>query len=390
MGDGDSSVNIRVGVVVSAIIIIFMASVLLLGSREGLFAHTVDYELRFPTIVNLNEQAPVKLGGLEVGRVSSIRFPDDPISSYILVTISVRSEMAQRIRRDTVAAARSLSLLSGEKYIELSLGRDPEALPPGGEILVREGVNLAQIAGTGELVAEQLATILDQTVVLLHGINEGDTLLGKLLSDEEFSERLLDRFDTFASRLEGVLEEVESGGGVASRLIYDRRYGEELTDGLVRTVDRIDGLLAGLEAGEGVAGALLAEGPAGAEIVENLLAASRSLERSASRLEAGGGLAPRLLNDEPYAERLLANLDTIAVSLASILEKVDRGEGSLGMLIEDPSVYEGMRDVVAGVNDSRFLSWFIARKAKKGAEVRTEEAGAAMPSGGTAEGNVLD
>lgn len=381
MASGDSSVNLRVGLVVSSIVVIFMASVLLLGNREGLFVRTVDYELRFPTIVNLNEQAPVKLGGLEVGRVSSIRFPEDPVSSYILVTISVRSEIAQRIRRDTVAAARSLSLLSGEKYIELSLGRDPEVLPPGGEILVQEGVDLAQIAGTGELVAEQLATILDQTVVLLQGINEGDSLLGKLLSDEQFSERLLDRFDTFADRLERLLEALEGGGGLASRLIHDRAYGEELTTGLVRTVERLDGLLAGLENGEGVAGSLLAEGPAGEEIVQNLLAASRSLERSARQLETGEGLAPRLINDEAYAERLLGNLDTIAASLASILEKLDRGEGSLGLMIEDPAVYEGMRDVVAGVNDSRFLSWFIARKAKKGADLR-EEAEAAEGTAG--------
>ncbi len=371
---GGMSANLRVGLVVSVIIVLFMASVLVLGSREGLFARTVEFELRFPTIVNLNEQAPVKLGGIEVGRVRSIRFPEDPASNYILVTVSVRSDLAHRIRRDTIAAARSLSLLSGEKYIELSLGRDPEALEPGDEILVREGVNLEEIAGAGEAVAEQLATILQETVVLLQGINEGETLLGKLLSDEQFSQGLLQRFGEFSTRLEELLGQLERGGGLAGRLIHDRALGEQMTTGLQQSVDRVNGLLERLEQGEGVAGALLADDPAGEEIVNNLLQTTRSLELTARKLESGSGLAPRLIHDEEYADRLLANLDSITISLASILEKLDRGEGSLGLLIEDPAVYEGMRDVVAGVNDSSFLSWLIARKAKKGAEVRAREA----------------
>ncbi len=379
---GEREQNLRVGAVVSVIVVLFMAAVLMLGSREGFFARTVEYELRFPTIVNLNEQAPVKLGGLEAGRVRSIRFSDDPVASYIMVTISVRSELANRIRRDTVATARSLSILSGEKYIELSLGRDTEALQPGAEIPVREGVNLEQIAGTGEMVAEQLATILNETVVLLQGINEGETLLGKLLSDEQFSQGLLQRFDDFTGRLELLLAQLESGDGLAGRLIHDGEYGEQVTRELQQTVSSLNRLMSRLEDGDGVAGALLADRPEGTELVDNLVSASRSLERTARQLESGQGLAPRLLHDEEYADRVLANLDSITVSLASILEKIDRGEGTLGLLIEDPSVYEGMRDVVAGVNDSSFLSWLIARKAKKGAEVRAEKAQAAGDDNG--------
>lgn len=370
---GERAVEMRVGFVITLIVVLFMASVLILGSREGLFTKTVEFQLRFPSIVNLNQQAPVKLGGLEVGRVRSMRFPEDPLSRYILVTISVRSDRANRIRRDTVATARSLSMLSGEKYIELSLGRDPEVLLPGDEILVREGVNLEEIAGTGELVAEQLATILNETVILLRGINEGETLLGKVLSDEQFSEGLLQRFDVFATRLELLLDQLEEGGGLAGRLIHDRAYGEQLTSGLQQSVARFNELMERLESGEGLAGALLDNDPAGEEIVGNLLNASRSLEQTARRLENGDGLAPRLLNDGDYAGRLLDDLETISRSLASILEKIDLGQGSLGLMIEDPAVYEGLRDVVAGVNDSRFLSWLIARKARKGADIHAAD-----------------
>ena len=43
--------------------------------------------------------------------------------------------------------------------------------------------------------------------------------------------------------------------------------------------------------------------------------------------------------------------------------------------MNDPMVYQGLRDVVTGIQESRLLRWMIGRYAKKGAQARGAAAG---------------
>jgi hypothetical protein len=59
--------------------------------------------------------------------------------------------------------------------------------------------------------------------------------------------------------------------------------------------------------------------------------------------------------------------------------KLDEGEGTAGKLINDPSVYEAVQDVIIGVEESRLLRWLIRNRQKKGIETRYEEEGGPDP-----------
>ena len=60
-------------------------------------------------------------------------------------------------------------------------------------------------------------------------------------------------------------------------------------------------------------------------------------------------------------------------NLESITRKIDKGQGTVGALINDDEVYQGLRDVIAGVQKSRLGKGMIHHYQKKGAETREGE-----------------
>ncbi len=54
-------------------------------------------------------------------------------------------------------------------------------------------------------------------------------------------------------------------------------------------------------------------------------------------------------------------------------EKLDHGTGSAAQLINDPALYQAMKDIVTGIDESAILRRLIRNRQKKGVEVRLEE-----------------
>jgi hypothetical protein len=89
-------------------------------------------------------------------------------------------------------------------------------------------------------------------------------------------------------------------------------------------------------------------------------------------LNEGKGVAGRLLKDDAYATELLKKVNSAAGHIDSILAKIDKGDGTIGGLVNDPDVYQGLRDIVAGMNKSKIGKGILHHYGKKGAETREE------------------
>jgi hypothetical protein len=66
-------------------------------------------------------------------------------------------------------------------------------------------------------------------------------------------------------------------------------------------------------------------------------------------------------------------------NLREITDKINRGEGTVGALINSRTVYDGMEEIVAGVNDSGFARWLMRRYQKKGIKAEEKQAAAEEP-----------
>jgi len=141
----------RLEFAVGAFLLLALASLLVLAiaSTNGRFGFGFGSEqyplnVRFTQIGQLRPNAPVKIGGVTIGRVSNIDL--DPDKFTAIVTLSIDNRFNE-IPTDTAASILTGGLL-GESYISLQTGGDADTLKPGEEIVfTNPAVDLMQMVG---------------------------------------------------------------------------------------------------------------------------------------------------------------------------------------------------------------------------------------------------
>lgn len=139
----------RLEFAVGAFLLLALASLLVLAiaSTNGKFGFGGDtYELtaRFTNIGPLRPMAPVKIGGVTIGRVGDITL--DPVKLDSVVTLDIDNRYKD-LSADTSAGILTNGLL-GESYIGLQPGGDVETLKPGEEIaFTTPAVDIIQMVG---------------------------------------------------------------------------------------------------------------------------------------------------------------------------------------------------------------------------------------------------
>ncbi|WP_353570800.1 outer membrane lipid asymmetry maintenance protein MlaD [Candidatus Albibeggiatoa sp. nov. BB20] len=99
---------------------------------------------KFDNIGGLKVKSPVKVGGVKVGRVSTIQYDDEIYQAIVTMTID---SQYQRLPADTSASIFTAGLL-GAQYIGLDVGADEEYLANGDELFITQSaVILEQLIG---------------------------------------------------------------------------------------------------------------------------------------------------------------------------------------------------------------------------------------------------
>ncbi|HZH42614.1 MAG TPA: outer membrane lipid asymmetry maintenance protein MlaD [Lysobacter sp.] len=144
-----SSRSPRIEFAVGAFLLLALATLLVLAfastnRRFGFGGDDYPLTARFSNVGALRLNAPVKVGGVTIGRVASIQL--DPVKLDSVVTLAV-DRRYDALPADTTASILTNGLL-GESYVGLAPGGDPEALKPGDEIvLTQPSVDLIQLVG---------------------------------------------------------------------------------------------------------------------------------------------------------------------------------------------------------------------------------------------------
>lgn len=139
----------RLEFAVGAFLVLALVSLLVLAfastNRQfGIGGGSYELTARFSNLGQLRPQAPVKIGGVVVGRVDRIDL--DPVKFDSIVTLAIDKRYAG-LPADTSAGILTSGLL-GESFIGLQPGGDPEALQPGDEIAYTQpAIDLIQLVG---------------------------------------------------------------------------------------------------------------------------------------------------------------------------------------------------------------------------------------------------
>jgi phospholipid/cholesterol/gamma-HCH transport system substrate-binding protein len=377
----------RVGFVIFVAMLLVIGAFYLVGDGGGIFRDYKRYRLLFPTTTGLRKGALVEISGVPAGRVEDISFPKDPNQRKILVTITVQSRVADRIRKDSFAWIQTQGLL-GDKEVAVLAG-DPvfPALPPDSVIETKQRSFVQEFVGP-ELVSGT-ADLLENMVSVLKEINSGKGSLGQLLKNPELYDNL-NRFahslagtsedlQKITSDLQGIIVEVRSQKGTLGKLVFSEDYAAQFTHAIQSVnllMDSLTKVFDPIGKGEGTLGKLVHDDQLHGKIsaaLDKLSSAAGRMDTSLRNLVENRSIVGRALEDPELGQRfqqLILDLERGADALKKILAKVEAGEGSLGMLVQDPSIAASMRDVFLGVRENSFLTSLARRAEETGRAIR--------------------
>src|SRR3990170_4931399 len=209
----------------------------------GIPIFTKEYSLKtyFKSVGELKEGNPVKLSGVEVGKISKIKIVDGKIE----VTLKVKK--GTPVKNDSLATIKLTSLL-GTSYINLAFGSPESPLAqPGSVLQSQEPADVSEILAKVESTvssiesvfsdnSEKISSILNGLDTVLGGAARGEGTLGKLIKDDT----LYNQATEAATNLNSILKRIDRGEGTIGKLVTDDSLYYDAKDAVKKVEKAVD------------------------------------------------------------------------------------------------------------------------------------------------------
>lgn len=339
----------KVGAFVLAGMMAIGGVIFMIGEERQLFKKKLEYESSFMDVQGLGAGSSVRMGGVDIGRITKVGYTGDKEDRRIHVKMSILSDQWPRIKVDSVAAIEGKGLL-GDKMLVISIGSpDKASLPPGGHIASKEGADFA--------------SMMDKFSGLPAKI---DNVLGNLekVTDTLADDSLHKDLKGAVSSLNSVLGAVDRREGYVGRIMSDPKEAEHIsqvvsnlervTDELDRTAQAVNQVLGRVKTGPGLAHEVI-YGEDSSKAVAQFGGAAEELRITLKGIREGNGVAKSLIYGDDQSQQLMQNLNAMSGDVRQIVADMRAGKGTLGALLVDPSIYEDIKVVLGNVDRNRTL-----------------------------------
>lgn len=344
----EKRVIIRAGLFIALGLALAGVVVFVIGKERRLFEQENIYTAAFENVDGLALDAPVRLGGLTVGRVAKINFAEDLQDKRIIVRMEISNKYQDRIRTDSVARVVGRGVL-GDKAIDISLGSEKEPkVPNGGELKTGTSGDISSLLTAA-------SEIIDNAVGITRNLKSG--------VESYTTPELTSDITSFIKSARSIATTIEKGPGPVHTLIYDQRTSDDLKNILSRTsevvlrldsaVAKVDTLLGDVKNGEGSLHALIYDKKVANAVTELGAAADEVAQLIHDAKTSKDGAVYQLVYGD--AKTLLADLGQSAADIKSITGKIKSGEGTLGAVVNDPSVYEDLKEILGNIKRNAVL-----------------------------------
>jgi len=219
---------LKLGMLVSIGLLLFVMAVYYLGSKQNLFSSTFTISSHFSDVKGLVEGNKVKYSGIAVGTVSNVEIVSD---STILVEMLINQKVREFIRRDSKVEIGREGLM-GSKMVIIHPGtpqagsvEDQELLTSIRPVDVQEMIQDARkIIDDGKMVSKALLEMSEK-------INNGDGDLARLINENSITTKLSQAGDellAFTTNAKAITGKVNRGEGDLGRLVNDTTITYEL------------------------------------------------------------------------------------------------------------------------------------------------------------------
>jgi len=273
-----------VGAIVLAGAAVFVVGSMWLGGKS--FGRDSVVPVRFVDIGNLKSSSPVKVSGVQVGKVDRIVFEG---VGRVLVNLALTQDVP--LRRDATATIEAVGVL-GDVEIVLDTGRDSLPLAPG------EFLKGLTAPGMGGMVNE----LGDQARAVMVG---AQTLLNQRTADDlhETLKAMQRLMSVYADTRSGPTAEMTKL--MVSLQTVSARLDSTLSNPhLVRTIENMDSATAGLT-----------------RLTTQLTAATARMDTLVSNINAGKGTLGQVATNPALYDQLTATMHSMQALIDSIQAK---------------------------------------------------------------------
>lgn len=353
--------EVKAGTFVLLSIVLVAALILTMGRERQIFAKQSKFHAYFKDVKGLSAGAPVRMGGIPVGRVDKVGFSGEPLDQKVKVTLLINSDFLERVRKDSLVSIDTQGLL-GDRFVSLSGGIDPVPIAPNTTLASVEISDLQQVMQRAQVAVDNTSQITERINQSLEGLSP-ETFRNVASASQSIAE---------------IFKAIKTEEGFMHRLIYSESEGKKLVESIASTSKDIADLAKEVRSGRGILHALVYS-DGGDRAVQRLFDASDSVASASDNLSAlllqaknGKGLLHDLIytDIEPGVvakriEQVLVSLATMANNLKVTSDSLVQGTGTLGALILDPKLYDNLVEVTDGAKRSFILRQAIRSSLKQ-------------------------
>jgi phospholipid/cholesterol/gamma-HCH transport system substrate-binding protein len=297
--------------------------IFLMTGSSGLFTKKITLFAYFDNAGGLRVGAPVRLHGVDVGNVKSIRVVPDRKQTPVQVTMKLNTRYNFDLRQDSLVSLSTAGVL-GETFIDIdsSQAKGP-GIQEGATLETREKPGLDDVMRATQSTLQNVQALLGRADRIVGFIESGQGSIGKLIFDDTLYKRL----NASVSEVQGIIATINSGEGSIGKLIAS----DDLYNKANASIDKLNNIIDQVNAGEGTVGKFFKD-PALYNNANQTIAKANQLMTD---INSGKGAIGKLAKDEAFARKL----DDTITKLNTLADKLNNGPGTASRIMNDPALY---------------------------------------------------
>ena len=327
--------QLKVGITVIVASITLAVLIALMSGTGGLFTPMITLKSYFDDANGLRVGAPVRLSGVDIGNVKSIRVISNNPLTPVEVTMKVMTRYDFDLRKDSKTLLSTAGIL-GETYINIDSSGAKDRIAQNGDVLPSAEVpDFSDMVRSGQGTLQNMDALIKRMDRIIGFVESGQGSVGKLIYDPS----LYNRVNSTVSDFQKLVSEISNGQGSLGKLIGN----DELYDKANGTIDKVNKMIDDLNAGQGTAGKLLKD----PSLYDNANKTIANVKQLTDDINAGKGALGKMAKDQEFANKLQNTMNRIS----DLTDRMDNGEGSVGKLLKDPALYDNSNKLLTDMQD---------------------------------------
>jgi len=338
--------QLRVGLTVLFASVTLGVLIFVMSNTGGWLTHKITLRSYFDNAGGLREGAPVRLAGVDIGNVTSMRIVAGKPTTPVEIMMKVNLKYRFNLRKDSITLLSTAGVL-GETFVDIdsSAAKGPE-VTDGDTLAAREQPDIQDVVRASQGTLQNMDALLKRLDSIVAFVESGKGSIGKVV----YSPALYDQLSATVAEFKGLMDQVQSGkGSLGPLLTSDEAYKKAMA-----AIDKINALADDLQQGKGTAGKLLKD----TELYDNANKTMANVRQLSDDINTGKGALGKLTRDQEFA----AKLQTTMNNVAELSERLEKGEGTAGMLFKDPALYNNSNQTLV---ETRELVKAIRENPKK-------------------------